>query len=86
MPRTFYGRSILILLVPVTVIMAVVTVVFIQRLYEGVTEQMTVAVAYEIKLILGRIDVDSPDADSPLDGALELADTLGSRISSGAAE
>ena len=86
MPRTFYGRSILILLVPVTVIMAVVTVVFIQRLYEGVTEQMTVAVAHEIKLILGRIDVDSPDADSAFDGALEVADPLGIRISSGAAE
>ena len=84
MPRTFYGRSTLILLVPVTVIIVVVTVVFIQRLYEGVTEQMTVAVAHEVELILGRIDVDAPDAESVLDGALEVAEPLGIGISQGA--
>ncbi|MYH56597.1 MAG: HAMP domain-containing protein [Boseongicola sp. SB0675_bin_26] len=84
MPRTFYGRSTLILLVPVTVIMVVVTVVFIQRLYEGVTEQMTVGVAHEIKLILGRIDVDSPDTDSAFEAALEVAKPLGIGISPGA--
>ena len=84
MPRTFYGRSTLILLVPVTVIIVVVTVVFIQRLYEGVTEQMTVAVAHEVELILGRIDVDAPDAEGVLDGALEVAEPLGIGISQGA--
>ena len=85
MPRTFYGRSTLILLVPVTVIMVVVTVVFIQRLYEGVTEQMTVGVAREIELVLGRIDVDAPDADRAFEAALEVAGPLGIGLSPGAA-
>ena len=84
MPRTFYGRSTLILLVPVTVIMVVVTVVFIQRLYEGVTEQMTVGVAHEIELILGRIDIDAPDTDSAFEAALEVARPLGIGVSPGA--
>ncbi|MDE0522792.1 MAG: ATP-binding protein [Boseongicola sp.] len=84
MPRTFYGRSTLILLVPVTVIMVVVTVVFIQRLYEGVTEQMTVGVAREIELVLGRIDVDAPDADRAFGAALEVAGPLGIGLSPGA--
>ncbi|MXZ40811.1 MAG: HAMP domain-containing protein, partial [Caldilineaceae bacterium SB0666_bin_21] len=69
-----------------TVIMVVVTVVFIQRVYEGVTEQMTVGVAHEIELILGRIDVDAPDTDSAFEAALEVAKPLGIGISPGAVQ
>ena len=68
MPRSLYWRAALILMVPVMAILLVVTVVFIQRLYEGVTRQMTEAVSNEIRLVLDRIDV----ADTPAD-ALELA-------------
>ena len=61
MPRSLYGRSALIVLVPVMAILLMVTVVFIQRLYEGVTEQMTEGVAHEVQLILNRIEA-APDA------------------------
>ena len=81
MPRSLYGRAALILLVPVMVILLVVTVVFIQRLYEGVTEQMTVSVAQEMRLILDRVE-RAPDVTSALESALEVAAPLGIEISS----
>ena len=40
-PRSLIGRTALILLVPIVTIQLVVSYVFIQRLYENVTEQMT---------------------------------------------
>ena len=82
MPRSLFGRSVLILLVPVMAILLVVTVVFIQRLYEGVTEQMTVALSHEVLLILDRVD-SAPDAASALEAAFEVAAPLGIEIAAG---
>ncbi len=56
LPRSLYGRAALILLVPVLTILTVMAVVFIQRLYEDVTRQMSNAVTDEVKLILAEID------------------------------
>jgi len=50
MPRSLFGRATLILLLPVCTILVVVSIVFVQRLYEGVTRQMTEGVAEEIRL------------------------------------
>ena len=52
LPRSLYGRAILILLLPVVSVLLVVSVVFIQRHFEGVTEQMTRSVSREVLLIL----------------------------------
>jgi len=52
MPRGLYGRAFLILLLPVVTVMLVVSVVSIQRLFEGVTEQMTNSVSREVRLLL----------------------------------
>ncbi len=41
MPRGLYGRAALILILPVVTLQLVVSVVFIQRHFEGVTEQLT---------------------------------------------
>ena len=41
MPRGLYGRAALILILPVVTLQLVVSVVFIQRHFEGVTEQMS---------------------------------------------
>ncbi|CUH77502.1 ATP-binding protein [Tropicibacter naphthalenivorans] len=41
MPRSLYGRAALILVLPVVTLQLVVSVVFIQRHFEGVTEQLT---------------------------------------------
>ncbi len=52
MPRSLYGRAFLILLLPVVTLMLVVSVLSVQRIFEGVTGQMTTAVSREIRLLL----------------------------------
>lgn len=60
-PRTLYGRATLILLLPVVVIQVVVSIVFIQRLFEDVSEQMTHNAAYELQFLVDRVAA-APDA------------------------
>ena len=52
MPRGIYGRAALILLLPVVILQLVVTVIFAQRHFEGVTHQMTDTVLRELALVL----------------------------------
>ncbi|MEL6801563.1 MAG: ATP-binding protein [Pseudomonadota bacterium] len=56
MPRSLIARTALILLVPILTIQVVVSYVFIQRLYQNVTEQMTNAAVLDIRLLATRID------------------------------
>ncbi len=56
MPRGLYGRAALILLLPVVILQLVVTVIFAQRNYEGVTKQMTDTVLREVALVLDSVD------------------------------
>lgn len=51
LPRSLYGRAALILVVPIVTIQLIVSVGFIQRHFEGVTEQMTAGLVLELKLI-----------------------------------
>lgn len=48
MPRGLFGRAALILILPVVVIQLVVSIVFLQRHFEGVTEQMTTTMLREL--------------------------------------
>ncbi len=52
MPRGIYGRAALILLLPVVFLQLVVTVLFAQRHFEGVTQQMTDTVLRELALVM----------------------------------
>lgn len=52
MPRGLYGRAALILILPVVALQLVVSVVFIQRHFEGVTEQMSREMARQINAAL----------------------------------
>ncbi len=52
-PRSLYWRATLILLLPVITLLLVVSIVFIQRHFEGVTQQMTQTVSREIIAVLG---------------------------------
>ncbi|MCG6904451.1 MAG: two-component sensor histidine kinase [Rhodobacter sp.] len=61
-PRSLYGRAALILLVPVVTLQLVVSVVFIQRHYAGVTEQMTRNVALELRYLLQAADAAADPA------------------------
>ncbi|MDC1223584.1 two-component sensor histidine kinase, partial [Ascidiaceihabitans sp.] len=55
MPRSLYGRAAMILLLPVVVLQLVVTVVFMQRHFEGVTMQMSTTVAREVELVFSGV-------------------------------
>ena len=56
MPRSLYGRAALILILPVVTLQLVVSFVFIQRHFEGVTEQMTRTVSRELVLLLDTVE------------------------------
>jgi len=60
-PRGIYGRATLILLLPVVVLQLVVTVIFAQRHFEGVTQQMSDTVLRELAMVLSAIDA-APNA------------------------
>ncbi|RKF16916.1 HAMP domain-containing protein [Roseovarius spongiae] len=51
MPRSLYGRTALILLLPVISVLVVVSVVSVQRIFEGVSKQMTTTVVREVRLV-----------------------------------
>ena len=75
MPRSLYARAALILLVPVLTIQIVVSVVFIQRLYEDVTEQMTRNVLLEVRH-LASIARRAPDRQTALARIEPLSEPL----------
>lgn len=74
-PRSLYGRAALILLTPVIMIQLVVAIVFIQRHYEDVTEQMSRNVAAELGFLVDRID-SAADAAAALREMDDLARAL----------
>jgi two-component system osmolarity sensor histidine kinase EnvZ len=59
MPRGLYGRAALILVLPVVTLQLVVSVVFIQRHFEGVTEQMSREIARQINTTLDPRNLDN---------------------------
>lgn len=71
MPRGLYWRAALILFVPVVAILLVVSVVFIQRHYEGVTRQMTDNFARTVGYMRSQIDAQ-PDQGTAAARAAEL--------------
>ncbi|MDE3081268.1 MAG: two-component sensor histidine kinase [Paracoccaceae bacterium] len=79
LPRSLYGRAALILIVPVVMIQLVVSVTFIQRHYEGVTQQMTGNILIEVKYILGEVDA-APDLAAAQKDARMLAARLDMQV------
>jgi len=56
MPRSLFGRAALILIVPVISIQLVVSVVFIQRHFDGVTRQLSRGVMLETRALLATVE------------------------------
>lgn len=56
LPKSLYGRAALILVLPVVLLQLIVSVVFVQRHFEGVTDQMTRSVASEMTLIVDALE------------------------------
>lgn len=80
MPRGLYGRAALILILPVITLQLVVSVVFIQRHFEGVARQMTQTAVQELRLVLGALET-APDRGAALVAANALARPLRLEIS-----
>ena len=55
LPRSLFGRAALILVVPVVSVQLAVSVVFIQRHFEDVTQQMTEGVIVEVQSVLAAV-------------------------------
>lgn len=73
LPRGLYGRALLILVVPIVTIQLVVSIAFIQRHFERVTQQMTGAVAAELQLVLAELDAGRVEEAARVSGALGFA-------------
>ena len=80
LPRSLFGRAALILIVPIVTIQLVVSIVFIQRHFEGVTRQMTQGVTIELRYLLGEVAGSASRAEAQARAAT-LARALGLRIS-----
>ncbi|WP_425090823.1 ATP-binding protein [Tropicimonas sp. S265A] len=87
MPRRLYARAALILIVPIVTVQLAVSIMFLQRHFEDVTNQMTSGVAQEVAFLLSTIEeATGPDAGlamayaqgRALRIALEPAEALGS--------
>jgi len=78
-PRGLYGRAALILILPVVVITLVVSVMILQRHFEGVTRQMTASMARELDFVLRRMDRAENLATAKLAGQ-SIAAPLGLRL------
>ncbi|OAN74603.1 two-component sensor histidine kinase [Sulfitobacter sp. EhC04] len=72
-PRGIYGRAALILLLPVVLLQLVVVVIFAQRHFEGVTNQMTDTVLRELAQVL-EVVAEAPARD---DVAAAVQQSLG---------
>ncbi|WP_375172937.1 ATP-binding protein [Pseudooceanicola sp.] len=73
-PRGLYGRAALILVLPVVVVQLVVSIIFIQRHFEGVTTLMTRSLSDELALV----------ADTPAGQRDALAEALNLKVIEGA--
>lgn len=72
MPRGLYVRAALILILPVLLLQLLVSVVFIQRHFDGVTQQMTNAVSIDLRYLRATVD-DAPDLDWAKNAAEKVA-------------
>jgi two-component system osmolarity sensor histidine kinase EnvZ len=81
MPRGIYARAALILVLPVLLLQLLVSVVFIQRHFEGVTRLMTSAVNIELRFLVHTANGETTIADARaalarIDGPLEIETLL----------
>ena len=76
MPASLFWRAFMILVIPILALQAIVATVFVQRLYEGVTEQMTAAVARDVNTAIRAVD-GAADPQAAADRLAALTTPLG---------
>ncbi|RGP36863.1 ATP-binding protein [Pseudotabrizicola alkalilacus] len=77
LPRSLFGRAALILIVPTVTIQLIVSIAFIQRHFEGVTQQLVHGVVMELALMRDAVEAAGSveaalAAVQPLAGAVEI--------------
>ncbi|MEM9341423.1 MAG: ATP-binding protein [Pseudomonadota bacterium] len=82
-PRSLIGRTALILLVPIITVQLVVSYVFIQRLYEDVTEQMTRSMMPSLLVVTAEMG-ETPNRETALAVGAETGFPLGILVSDAA--
>ncbi|MEM1278369.1 MAG: hypothetical protein AAGH74_17750, partial [Pseudomonadota bacterium] len=75
LPNSLFWRAFMILVLPILLLQAVVAMVFIQRHYEAVTQQMAGSVAREINFVIDQVD-NSTSQDSLERTLRELGQSL----------
>src|SRR5699024_5082588 len=63
LPRGLFGRALMILILPIVLLQVVVALVFIQRHYDSVTEQMAGAIARELQYAIDAIE-EAPSVEA----------------------
>ncbi len=79
LPYGLYGRAAMILILPVVVLQLVVSVVFLQRHFEGATRQMTMSMTYEISYLAALADA-ATDPSGALAEVQAVATPLGFKM------
>ena len=79
LPRGLFGRAALILIVPIVAIQLVVSIIFIQRHFDGVTKQLSRGVMLEVRYLVA--EVDAASGPSAKTAAADVAEGLGMTIS-----
>ena len=79
MPRSLYGRAALILVVPVVVIQLVVSIIFIQRHFDGVTQQLSHGVALEAQYLQTQV-AGAPDLLAAMKEAQAIGAGMGMSV------
>ena len=72
MPKRLYFRAALILVFPMVFLQLIVSIVFIQRHFEGVTVQMTKTIAAELDFITEVIENDGAVAAQKIAKSLDF--------------
>ena len=75
LPRSLFGRAMLIIVVPVVVIQVVVAIYFAERLFRDVSTQMSGNVALEVNYIAS-LAQDAPDPETALNSMRTAASSL----------
>ena len=79
LPRGLYGRAALILIAPIVAIQLVVSIIFIQRHFEGVTRQLSKGAMIELRFVLAEIDA-APDLAAAQARAAHLGAALAMEV------
>ena len=76
LPKSLFGRALLILVLPMVLLQLVVALVFIQRHYDGVTAQMAGSIASELNFAIQQVN-NAPDVEAARARLTEMSGPLG---------